>query len=637
MKKGKIILEVVLVLALVAVAVLGVMWQQGMFEKPELPDNRWTIRNLKLDLGEEEIAFGPEIRVSIDGETDKEGAATRSALHFEVGMGDQALLPVTAELAGDAVNFTIGNGGKVYSLTAETMEEMIAEASDGSLASGLEPALIDSMEAMFASMGELMQLQNDKDFAKRQAELSAAVFEKMLGTKGEETQVEIDGKKYKGTRYAGPFTMEGSYAALDAMRESNEPAIAKYAQSMLDLLNAASGSDCASFADFAAANLAAVETEAAELGDMEVVLVYDKKLSYEKVNMTQALEGSEMTMTVEETMRGGESTAVMEMQMPDGSMTMNMNYGKEGFHADAAFSQSSASDMMGLYSMSSDTDVKFIADGARAEGLWSVDADMTVEASSTYDFGEEPVTENQTISLKAGYTETREEDQSITGAASAVLNLGGGDFGLSFELNRGKDAEIPALTGEGTEVLALTAETDSEAFNQLGADAMQLLADVSQLATDEGVMKMVEFFTPVAAYEEDEAALEDGDSYAGEGDASFEEEFETVMSYEEAAAIYAGAMPAYTAPAGYELLGINANDYSLVIGYSNDVQTYQIYITDLGTGAAAAEMDPSQFEYFEMDGLVYDAYIITENAIIEFGFEGVARADAEEIIRGLRI
>lgn len=633
----KKILIAVLCLLVVAAVALGAMWYLGVFEKPvEEPDNRWTIRNLTVDIGEEEIAFSPEIRVSAVQETDEEGNATRDALHFELGMDDKALIPVTAEMIGKTVNFSIGNGGTVYSLDEETIKATVQEAMDGT-ADANSQKILDSAETMLTSMTAMVEMQNDKDFAQRQLKLTDGMMEAMLGVPGEDAEVEVDGKKYKGRRYAGEYDAESAIAMLDYLRSCEEPAFAAYAQSVLDFVNVASETEYASFTEMYADLLG--EAGVSGAGEMEMVIAYDKKLSYEKASMTMDDGmGGVVSVVAEEITRDGKTNMNMTMDIMDAKVSVTMESDADGFMMDMDYDQSSSAEVIG-FKMDTANKLQMNAEGAKTEGLWSAGLDVNYAMDMSYDFGEGLETESTSFTMNGSYVETLEEDKSITGAVSANVNVGEADYGLSFEINRGKDAEIAPLAAEGVEVHPLVLDDyEAEVYTLLEADVIGLLGDVSLLASDAGVTRVVEIVSDLfmsapmteETYSEDLILGDDSEAYADDG-------YTDVTSYEEAAQIYLGKMPQYTAPEGYELLGISVSEYDLIAGYSNGSQTFQFSVMTLGDdeGVESSAITSENYEFYQEDDLVYEAYAFDGLTVVDFGFEGVSMEEAVAMINGL--
>jgi len=635
----KKILIAVLCLLVVAAVALGAMWYLGVFEKPvEEPDNRWTIRNLTVDMGEEEIAFGPEIRVSAVQETDEEGNALRNALHFELGLEGKALVPVTAEMVGKTVNFSVGNNGTVYSLDEETLAATMQEAMDGT-ADANSQKILDSVETMFGSMAAMVEMQNDKDFAQRQQKLTEGMMEAMLGVPGEDTEIEIEGKKYKGRRYAGEYSAESAISMMDYMRSCEEPAFAAYAQSVLDFTNVASSTEYASFAEMYADMLG--EAGMSGAGEMEMVIAYDKNIIYEKASMTMDDGmGGKASVVAEEITRDGKTNVDMTMDMMGAKVTMTMESAENGFVMDMDFDQSSSSEVMGI-KVESANKLQLDAVGAKAEGLWSAGLDAGFTMDVSYDFGEGPETESTSFTLNGTYAETMEEDKSITGAAMLSVNVGEADYGLSFDINRGKDAAIAPLAAEGVQVQQLVLD-DAEApvYDLLEADVIGLLGDVSLLASDPGIARAVEMVTslimPVGmteeTYSEDLILGDDTEAYSYEG-------YTDVTSFEEAAQIYLGKMPQYTAPEGYELLGISVSEYDFIAGYSNGEKTFQFSVMTLGddTGMESEAITAESYEFYQEGDLVYEAYAFDGLTVVDFGFEGVSMEEAVAMINGLAL
>ena len=147
--------------------------------------------------------------------------------------------------------------------------------------------------------------------------------------------------------------------------------------------------------------------------------------------------------------------------------------------------------------------------------------------------------------------------------------------------------------------------------------------------------------------------------------AQFESEFDFekdadmayVSSFEEAAALYDGEVPAFTAPEGFELLEILVDDFGLTAYYSAGVAdeadedaeevSFEFSMYDYGKeegvshfsladgklGEAAASM----VSLYEEDGVIYSADVHTVKGDIYFYFNAMDRAQVEAVLAGLAI
>lgn len=629
--KGKKIIIAILCLLVAAAIALGTMNYLGVFEKEAvIPDNRWTIRNLSVDTGDDEIAFDSEIRLSVANDADENGASLRDALHFEIGLGDQTLIPVTAEWVDDGLNFNLRSGGTVYRMDRESIIALVEEAMGASFTEEDEK-ILDYLKSFFVSMGDMMALAQDKDFAKRQPDLTYGMMEVLVGASGEDIQVEVDGKKYKARRYEGEITSQNAWKAFDYLLNCGEPAYEAYMQNMLDMMNYINDSEYASYADFANDSMGDADMEATSV-KADVSIAFDKNYMYEKALLTmEGAMGEAAEIEAECILRGNDYSAAMNMQMNDATMDLNLNYGADAFDLKMDFDQANDSDT-GLYSFNSATKMQISAEGVKTDGLWNADLNWDNNSETRYDFGNGEETYSTAVKLAGSYAEALEEDQSITGAVDFNIFVDDADYGLRFELNRGKDASIAALTADGVEAKPLAMDgADSETEALLQADLLGLAGDAGQLMADPGVARVAEMVNAMMSFAD--AAIEEEPEMMESGAVEVE-------SFEEAAQIYCGQMPQYTAPEGYDQTeAIRVSETSIIASYGNGDQFFSFSVMNLGGEDApeAEAIDGEAYEFYEEGDLVYAAYAYAGLNVINFQFSGVRMEEAVAIINGLTL
>lgn len=630
--KGKKIIIAILCLLVAAAIALGTMNYLGVFEKETvIPDNRWTIRNLSVDTGDDEIAFDSEIRLSVANDVDENGASLRDALHFEIGLGDQTLIPVTAEWADDGLNFNLRSGGTVYRMDRESIIALVEEAMGASFTEEDEK-ILDYLKNFFVSMGDMMALAQDKDFAKRQPDLTYGMMEALFGVSGEDIQVEVDGKKYKARRYEGEITSPNARNTFDYLLNCGEPAYEAYMQNLLGMMNYINDSEYASYADFAKDSMGDADMEATSV-KADVSIAFDKNFMYEKALLTmEGAMGEAAEIEAECILRGNDYSAAMNMQMNDAAMDLNLNYGADAFDLKMDFDQASDSDT-GLYSFNSATKMQISAEGVKTDGLWNADLNWDNNSETRYDFGNGEETYSTEVKLAGSYAEALEEDQSITGAVDFTIFVDDADYGLRFELNRGKDARIAALTADGVEAKPLTIDgADSETEALLQADLLSLAGDAGQLMADPGVARVAEMVSAMMSFAD--SAIEEEEPETMESGAV------EVESFEEAAQIYRGQMPQYTAPEGYDQTeAILVSETSIIASYGNGDQFFSFSVMNLGGEDApeAEAIDGEAYEFYEEGDLVYAAYAYAGLNVINFQFSGVRMEEAVAIINGLTL
>lgn len=145
--------------------------------------------------------------------------------------------------------------------------------------------------------------------------------------------------------------------------------------------------------------------------------------------------------------------------------------------------------------------------------------------------------------------------------------------------------------------------------------------------------------------------------------AQFESEFDFdkdadmayVSSFEEAAELYNGEVPAFTAPEGFELLEILVDDFGLTAYYSAGVSEdedaeeagFEFSMYDYGkeegvshynlADGKLSEVTASMVSLYEEDGAIYSADVHTVKGDIYFYFNAMDRAQVEAVLAGLAI
>lgn len=617
-KKTKILLVALACLLVIAAAAGVIAWQTGMFDKPVQPDNRWTLRNLTIDTGEEEYALAPEVRLRA---VESEG---RSALEFEIASGEKLLLPVRGEITAEGVNFALGGSGRVYTANEALVQELLGQSE-------VDAEMTESITKFIENYFALLKKSADADFIRENADMYGRMYEIMLDSQRHDTTVEVNGKKYEGALYRGTMTAESIGAMMEYMRTCEVEEIAGMMDGMLEIMGMVYGKEAASYEDMMA--LLGEEGDAIS-ADVELTVVMNKKMQYQKMTMKQDGEATGMaidttaesittpkgtTMTMQQSMGDPETNGtVMTMDMEiEGAQTaptaihFAMNYDSAMDYSDEDYTSAMA--------MGAD----IVLDGAKTDGLWNLTLDTDINTDTTFGFGEQVETTSDIITIDGSYAETAEEDGSITGAFSLKAGDGSVDFGLGFDLNRGKDAVVAELTPEGTQTHVLSADLSDEAGVLLMEDVTALLTeDIAELSADESIAALVEEFSVLFA-----PAEELTEEYV------YDESIEMVERFEEAAAIYTGAIPDYTAPAGYELDMINVSDYALEAVYDNGEIRFTYSLMDFGMDLG---VEPEAAYTDDGEGNIYYAELFLGSSYVIFSFEdAVPQADAEAIVAGL--
>ena len=132
-----------------------------------------------------------------------------------------------------------------------------------------------------------------------------------------------------------------------------------------------------------------------------------------------------------------------------------------------------------------------------------------------------------------------------------------------------------------------------------------------------------------------------------------------VSSFDEAAELYAGEIPAFTAPEGFYLTEVLVDSFGLTAYYSSldpaaeevddeaEPLTFEFSMYDYGKeegvshytlqNGALTEASASMVTLYEDEGLIYSADVHTIKGDIYFSFEGLDRAQVEAVLTALVI
>lgn len=150
---------------------------------------------------------------------------------------------------------------------------------------------------------------------------------------------------------------------------------------------------------------------------------------------------------------------------------------------------------------------------------------------------------------------------------------------------------------------------------------------------------------------------------AGEFDTEFNFDADVdmvyVASFDEAAALYKGEIPSFTAPEGFYLTEILVDNFGLTAYYSSidpaaeeiddeaEVLTFEFSMYDYGkeegithysmANGALTEATASMVTFYEEDGMIYSADIHSVKGDIYFSFDGLDRAQVEKVLTALVI
>lgn len=634
---------------ILSVIVCFAMIFSGTGELPAVPETQstWTIRNLTIDNGEESVTLTPEARLTAAM------GAQEAALHFELGVGDQTIMPACGKISQDGVQFMLGESGRSYSISEDTLIEMAGMDAE-------DVEMLGIFGDFFLNYGAVLnKTMNDPAFY---AEFNEAAMKALLETCAtiEETETEIDGETYPAQAIRLEMTPAATMEMMDMLRACGIAEVEALFDGCLKLAGAADGEEYTSFADMAA------DMDEDMMIPMDMIFVQQDDFLYESAVMevTEPYSDTVINMNVEAVMRGEESSMIMTMASGDDSSAMifemqadvtgpaeaptavSLNYslynGYEYFYPAEYEGEED-------YTSASETSMFFTLEGENMDSLKDMQISALVESSSRSGYGDDLYSYEDSFVLDASCTESLEEDGSVTAAWSFTTTVDDTPWTLSFDVNRTEGAyadHFADVTDNALTVEAFEGSVDengeavtSPEMTMLGVDAMTYAAQAYSLMADESVMELVNMFTAVA--EEEEYTEEYIEEYESGDDG-----MASVSSFEEAAEIFEGATPDFTAPEGYALNEIIVDSYTLTADYTGEagsfsLVTYESYGSEgisyhILSGGELAPADGEVVEIYEYDGLVESASIYRLDGTIYFYFYDTDMAEAEAILAGLK-
>lgn len=544
---------------------------------PAVPETAttWTISNLTLSVGDESVTLEPELRYTSAMGSEK------SLMHFEVGVDEQTILPASAEITPEGVRFAIGNNGHSYSVSDETLTELIELDAETAQMLGV-------VTDFFKSYGTVLGLAiHDMDFALKFSETAMQAMIDACGTT-EETEIEIEGETYPAQKIHFELSGSAMLDMLDALRSCGIAEVEEMIASCLKLVGMSSGEEIDSFA---------VMEELIEEDisiPMDMIIVNAEDFIYQIVSMEMYDEYSETAVNVEgeSIVRGAQSMMNMSMTMDDGFTTFEfgMSMEAEGESEDNMLVNASCNvyakedysypedgeDAREFVSVTENY-ISFDISGEIADGLENMKISASADTSEEYGYDGDVASYDESVGMEIACTETLEADGSVTASWIMDIESEDGVVGFAFDVNRAEGAVQDYFAGATdyaltAEVLAsMDGDTPGQEMMLLGTDAMAFAAEAYALTADESVMQLMEMFT----------AIYEGELYTDkEVETVTEDDVKIVHSLEEAAAIYGGKIPDYTAPDGYALTDVYVGAESLTAYYEGEKGSFEMHTYD---------------------------------------------------------
>lgn len=222
------------------------------------------------------------------------------------------------------------------------------------------------------------------------------------------------------------------------------------------------------------------------------------------------------------------------------------------------------------------------------------------------------------------------------------VELGGtidGESGaLSFNLTRSAAPFENALAGDALEITEATFSDASgmdPAMLNLTADALSLTADAMELMADPGIQAIRDLYSRSMMARIDTSGLYD-DDYAPDGDSAL------VYSLEEAAEIYAGAIPEFTMPEGFVIGEISVSPDMFELYAVKDEETFFLLSlasdvpVDASTATGGAAKNPLYYYDDDENSAIYAADVtLSDGSMCYLYFGGMNNAEIEALALSL--
>lgn len=662
--------------AFLSILVCIAMLFSGGAALPAQPETAttWTLRNLSVTTGDGSVTLTPEARLTA-------ALGSEAALmQFEVVSGDDVLLPMMGELTKDGVRFCLSDGGSVYSLSSDALLELM-EADDAD--AQLMARMVDYLNSYSALLQRSM---NDASFQQEISRTMMELFVSACGGEAEQVTLEINGAEVPAQRAQLELTPEAALNLLDGLASCGVTEVEDMLNSYMLLLASAMGEDYASLSDLTAdlrAQLA--EEDMADEISFPVELTWttegpahaeiamdfdvdDTTAMQLSVTSTSTDEKTDLDMTLSFAMDDGMgNTNQMDFHMTeqvDGPLNAPENV---ELHLVASsqndwkseYSEEGAEAVVHSYVSSSAMNLALDVNAAVVDGLERATIDLTASQSSSYDYDGDVNTDESGLSAHISSDDRSEDDGSVTTAVAMDIDVDGENVQLSWELNRAEGMPVPSFDESKTVDLAemIREDEDSAASIALASDVLKLSADATALCADESVLAMLELLdinpdempadvtvSEEIGYEDDD---EDDDEYDDEYDYEYED-YATVYSMDEAAEIYAGALPAFTVPEDLELDSIDVSESSLDASFGSDDGERSMDLSFYDSGDPQGEyygledgvlIDVGavvRLEVLDAEGTMFNADVVAANGTYSFSFYGFARREVEYFLASLR-
>lgn len=646
----------------------------GAAPLPAVPEtaNTTVVRDVCVEINGESVTLNPEFVISTAVGSEK------AAARFEIRNGDDVLLPIAGEITPDSLRFSLMDSGRVYSLDSATLLEMMEMDEEGA-------AMMEKMGGMYMRMADVYQRIFSGEMMDPAANVEMNIqLGEALGAELEETEVEIDGVNLPGTSWSAETDLAGMMAATDTvLAASDDPVVSELYGVIMDLyamIGEMEGVEIDSMADLAA-EMPATPVSLEYCSAMDGDVIYTQTVT----DVRDEEAGMACCVDVEQTMRGNSADYSMGMtiastdtgEVMDMTFTGDMTWdGMTVLSTDTDFSAGFSTEETAADG-TVESETLFAMDGnlvynnvdGEKTGLMDMNASFAVPAPEIYyaegegtdapaaaETAEAEVEEGE-VFLQVSWDEVPTDagaEGSVMMSMQATAEEETISGGYSFDYEKKQTPASELIPGE--QVVALTPNMDGEGNAMLPIDFMGVIADGTTLTAEESMMEMSKLMDSTAADMgvgliggADEVA----DDYTYDGEYEYsersQEELKIVGSVEEAAAIYDGEIPAYTAPEGYILdyvevsptyydaYYINGEGKTInLYGYGNgaDVEDDTTFL--LQEDGSLTPVEQPLVNIYSYDGLVSTASATIGGEVVYFYFDyDTDEATARAAIAGL--
>lgn len=602
-----------------------------------------TIRDITVTLNDEtyHIEAQPYFTQAIGTEL--------AAGTFGVQLGDEALLTMQAAVDPDSIRLSVGDSGRVYTLTSE----MIAESMD------IDSEDLQVIEDMIAYIAELASYDTAESLQMSRATYAAL---KQVLTADESTgSVQLSGEVVDLETYSGTLDDQALAALLDALMNSENQPLSNYMKKLLEFGNRIGNTQYASWREVQ-------EMEGSDEDLLMITLTYETAESGDDTYdcITLHTDGDDETRATdyvyENTLESGDYHCSIEMQTGDDDVQFSLagTVDIENALTDAPSTEfdftysinngweyTDEENPEDSYAYSSTIEMTLFGNARTENGLDSLNADLTVEDASEHRSGAELETIDYSYDEYANFnlivSEAAAENEGIDTTVALAVDMDGDTLGLSFIANRVDilfDAD--ALFAGGEEVILTDDENDTGSA-QMEADFMALANDASTLMTqDTGLADLISALTGSMYSDDYDDDYDDSDW--GEG-----YEYLTV---DEIMARFAGTKYTINAPEGYEVdedsTYITTDNSNAAIGYQSvdgsDYITLYLYYNPDDTNEYAVLNDDGTSALIDNtvvtlkgweDGTYYGADLHKDDVDITLYFSSMTLEEVQSLLSTL--